>query len=62
MVEADHKVKGATTERQPGMGWYMWAAIIGIVVLVLGYAVWEWREELKVFIDRIKKRFPGKAN
>ncbi len=27
-------------------GWYYWLALGGVVLSVLGYAVWEWREEL----------------
>jgi len=62
LVETDYAVKGATTQQQGGMGWYMWAAIAGIVLLILGYAVWEWRDELKSLVGTIKAKFAGKAN
>jgi len=55
-------VKGATTKQQGGMGWYMWAAIAGIVLLIVGYGVWEWREELKKLFQAAKAKFAGKAN
>lgn len=38
-VEVDLKA-GST------LAWYYWVAIVAIVLLVLGYACWEWREEL----------------
>ena len=55
-------VKGATTKQQGGMGWYMWAAIAGIVLLIVGYGVWEWREELKKLFQAAKAKFAGKPN
>lgn len=55
-------VKGATTKQQGGMGWYAWAAIGGVVLLIIGYAVWEWREELKKLLEAAKRKFAGKAN
>jgi hypothetical protein len=59
---ADYAVKGSTTQQQSGMGWYMWAAIAGIVLLIIGYAVWEWRDELKQLINALKAKFAGKVN
>jgi len=55
-------VEGATTKQQGGMGWYMWAAIGGIVLLIVGYGVWEWREELKKLFQAAKAKFAGKPN
>jgi len=55
-------VKGATTQQQGGMGWYMWAAIAGIALLIVGYGVWEWREELTKLFQVIKAKFAGKVN
>ncbi len=59
---ANFGVKGASTKQQGGMGWYMWAAIAGVVLLVLGYAVWEWRDELRKMASAIKAKFAGNAN
>jgi len=59
---AHYGVKGATTQQQAGMGWYIWAAIAGIVLLIVGYGVWEWREELKKLFQTAKAKFAGKAN
>jgi len=55
-------VKGATTKQQGGIGWYMWAAIVGVVLLIVGYGVWEWREELKKLFQAAKAKFAGKPN
>ena len=59
---ADYGVKGATSQQQSGMGWYIWAAIGGIVLLILGYGVWEWRDELKKLFEMVKAKFAGKVN
>jgi hypothetical protein len=59
---ATYGVKGATAQQQGGMGWYMWAAIGGIVLLIVGYGVWEWREELKQLLNALKAKFAGKPN
>lgn len=59
---ANYGVKGATTKQQGGLGWYMWAAIGGIVLLIVGYGVWEWREELKKLLRVAKAKFAGKQN
>jgi hypothetical protein len=59
---ASFGVKGASTQQQAGMGWYMWAAIGGVVLLVVGYAVWEWRDELQKLVSVIKAKFAGNAN
>ena len=55
-------VKGATTKQQGGMGWYMWAAVVAVVLLVVGYGVWEWRDELKKLFEVVKGKFAGKPN
>ncbi|MES2630583.1 MAG: lamin tail domain-containing protein [Patescibacteria group bacterium] len=62
LANAGYGVKGATVKQQGGMSWYMWAAIGGIVLLVIGYAVWEWRDELKKFVNAIKAKFARSAN
>ena len=62
LTTADFGVKGAKSEQQGGMGWYMWAAIGGIVLLIIGYAVWEWRDELRKLALIIRAKFAGKAN
>ncbi len=59
---ADYGVKGATTQQQGGLGWYMWAAIGGIILLVVGYAVWEWRDELGKLVKFFRAKFAGKMN
>jgi hypothetical protein len=55
-------VKGATTRQQGGTSGYMWAAIAGVVLLIIGYGVWEWRQELKKLLNVIKTKFAGKSN
>ena len=62
LVTADFGVKGAKNEKQAGMSWYMWAAIAGIVLIIAGYTVWEWRVELKKIFMAIKAKFAAKAN
>ncbi len=61
MTNAEHAVKGASTQ-QGGTHWYIWAAIAGVLLLALSYAVWEWRDELKRLIAHIKSKFVRSAN
>jgi hypothetical protein len=46
MATADFGVKGVQTKASAQLSWYYWAAIIGVILVVLGYAIWEWRTEL----------------
>jgi hypothetical protein len=62
MTAAPYGVKGVSSQQQSGMGWYMWVAIGGIVLLIIGYGVWEWREELKKLALSTKTWFAGKLN
>ncbi len=62
LAKTDFAVKGASTQQQGGLGWYIWAAIGGVVMLIIGYAIWEWRDELKSLYVRIKAKFAGTVN
>lgn len=53
MTKADHGILGVQTVPANQPSWYYWGAIALIVVLVLGYAAWEWREELRTAWSRI---------
>lgn len=58
MTQANHGIKGDAVQTQStGVSWYWWLGIGGIVALILGYAVWEWRDELSKVVDRIKTKF-----
>lgn len=61
LTTAEFGVKGASTKQQSGMGWYIWAAIGGVVLLIVGYGVWEWRDELKKAIRTIRTKFAGRV-
>lgn len=41
------------TQKSSGVSWYMWVAIGGVVAIIVGYGVWEWRAELRVLRDRL---------
>jgi hypothetical protein len=62
LTTAHYGIKKATEQQQAGMGWYMWAAIGGIVLLILGYGVWEWRDELGSFMHKLKAKFAPTRN
>jgi hypothetical protein len=57
MSKADYGVKGVQSVANAQMQWYYWAAIVGVVVLILVYAVWEWRSELGSLRKRISALF-----
>lgn len=46
MTSTNYGVKGVSTEHT-STTWYMWLGIGGVVALIVGYAVWEWRDELR---------------
>ena len=52
MPNADYAVLGAETKNSGN--WYAVAAISGVMILALGYAIWEWHDEIGKFF---KKRF-----
>jgi hypothetical protein len=56
MITADYGVKGATTQ-SIGVAWYAWLGIAGVVVIILGYAIWEWRSELKTLLTIVRRKF-----
>jgi len=51
MSDAAYPVQ-ATMVAGTALRWYYWVAIGGIVLLVGGYALWEWREELRRLVRR----------
>ncbi|MFZ2126099.1 MAG: lamin tail domain-containing protein [Candidatus Microsaccharimonas sp.] len=53
MTKADYAVLG--TQSQSNNNWYIWAAIIGLLLAILGYAAWEWRWELGKLRDKLLK-------
>lgn len=59
MPTADYAVLGAQTTNNGA--WYIWAAIGGVLLLAIGYAMWEWRQEIGGLFRRLRKFVrPGK--
>ena len=56
MSEASDAVKGVQTTAKVQLRWYYWAGIGILVLAVLSFGVWEWREELRITIlaDRVR--------
>jgi len=54
MSGADYKVHGVQSVADNQPSWYYWIAILSVVVIVVGYGVWEWREELRSVWARIQ--------
>jgi len=54
MSNADYKVQSVQSDADNQPSWYYWAAMAGVVVMVLGYAVWEWRKELHIGWTRLR--------
>ncbi|MFZ1250152.1 MAG: lamin tail domain-containing protein [Candidatus Microsaccharimonas sp.] len=55
--DSDYGVKGITTEQGSEVKWYYWLAIAGVITTIIGYGVWEWRQELSVVYKRLVSRF-----
>ena len=50
MPSADYGILGAQTKN--GGNWYVLVAIGGVLLLALGYAVWEWHDEIGKFFHK----------
>lgn len=61
MSNADHAVKGVQSSADNRPQWYYWVGLMGVIMLVLGYAVWEWREEFRQIARKLKAIFAGSA-
>ena len=53
MTTADYAVAGVQTTADNNVKWYYWLGIVGVVVAVLAYGIWEWREELRAVLRKI---------
>jgi hypothetical protein len=63
MSDAGFGAKGVKTSEAAAVQWYYWVTISVVVLLILAYAVWEWRQELLALGGKIKKRlFARRAN
>jgi len=56
MSEAGHAL-GVQSKADAAVSWYYWAAIGAILLLIVGYAVWEWREELAMLWVKVRLAF-----
>lgn len=48
----DYGVLGTETKKE-AINWYFWATVGGVLLLAVGYAVWEWRTEINKILGRI---------
>ncbi len=48
------------TQNTPGAAWYVWVGIGGVVMVILGYAIWEWRDEFRAAFVKIRAMFPNR--
>ncbi len=56
MIKTEYGVKGVSTQPS-NTTWYLWLGIGGVVALILGYGIWEWREELKTLSATVQAKF-----
>ncbi len=56
MSKAPHALSKVTQQQGAGPSWYVWLAIIGLILAVVGYGVWEWRYELIKVWGQLRKR------
>lgn len=48
---------GVKSKADAAMSWYYWAGIAAILLLVIGYGVWEWRQELATLWAHLRATF-----
>lgn len=61
MSSVGYDVKGVQVKAGAQLNWYYWAAIIAVVALIIGYAAWEWRQELLGIWKRLRGAFAKKS-
>jgi hypothetical protein len=61
MSSVGYDVKGVQVKAGAQLNWYYWAAIIAVVALIIGYAAWEWRQELVGIWKRLRGAFAKKS-
>lgn len=58
MTNANHAVMGASVQSaNTGLSIYAWLAIAGVIALIVGYGVWEWRAEAKTLLRWLRQKF-----
>lgn len=58
MSKAGNELKIAEkTQKSAGAAWYAWLGIGGVILSVLSYGIWEWRQELQQVFQKMKKVF-----
>ncbi len=58
MSTAGHRLDTAATDSaNKGVAWYYWAGIGGIILSIIAYGVWEWRDELRQFVAKARQTF-----
>lgn len=55
MTSASHGLSAVEAkEASGGIAWYAWVVVIGVVLGVLVYAVWEWRDEVRELLTKLR--------
>lgn len=62
MSNAGFGVKGVQAKADAAISWYYWVAIGAVILLILGYAVWEWRQELLLAANRVRTVFAKRTD
>lgn len=57
MTQAGHGLEGQESSSKNQPRWYYWAGIALVVLLVVGYGVWEWRQEILSGVRRVASVF-----
>ena len=59
---SDKLVPSEKTQVTSGPAWYVWIGVGGIISAILGYGVWEWRQELRQVFQRVREKFAKHAS
>lgn len=62
MTTAGYGVAGVQGAHDNRVQWYYWLGIIGVVVAILAYGVWEWRVELRAMLDKLSRGILNRQN
>lgn len=56
MTAASDRLAEIPTTQSEALSWYLWLTLGSVVLLILSYAVWEWRDELRKLLTGLRTR------
>lgn len=62
MTDTNYAVEASAEKSKGAIAWYTWLGVVGVIMAVIAYAVWEWRVELSGLVFWMKQKFARRPN